>query len=109
MASITVDLPEPVGPLSANRSTPEKSISVGSRNTPKPATSSRSGRIDDLPHRVTRRTGRARRLRRGAGAGAGGLVEQLVEESEQSGILDAALIEVGGEELVGRATVSLLA
>ena len=45
IASITVDLPEPVGPISAKYSAPPKSTVVGSRNDPNPAISSSTGRI----------------------------------------------------------------
>ena len=45
IASITVDLPEPVGPTRAKYSTPAKSTVVGSRKDPNPAISSSTGRI----------------------------------------------------------------
>ena len=45
MASMTVDLPDPVGPTRAKKSTPSKSISVGSRKAPKPSISRRERRI----------------------------------------------------------------
>ena len=45
MASMTLDLPAPVGPVSANRSTPSKSTTVRSRNAVKPSSSSRTGLI----------------------------------------------------------------
>ena len=43
MASMTLDLPAPVGPVSANRSTPSKSTTVRSRKAVKPSSSSRTG------------------------------------------------------------------
>ena len=48
-ASITVDLPEPVGPTSAKYSAPVKSTTAGSRKAAKPCISSRTGRIRPSP------------------------------------------------------------
>ena len=45
IASMTVDLPEPVGPTRAKKSAPAKSTVVGSRKDAKPAISSSTGRI----------------------------------------------------------------
>ena len=45
IASITVDLPDPVGPTSAKYSAPAKSTVVGSRNEANPAMSNNTGRI----------------------------------------------------------------
>ena len=82
MASITVDLPEPVGPTSANTSVSVKSTSVGSRKAPKPRIRSRIGRISRHPRwprrrgarrTAPRRPGRRCCVRRGSrGTGPGG-------------------------------------
>ena len=45
IASMTVDLPDPVGPTSAKKSASRKSMRVGSRNTVNPCRSSRTGSI----------------------------------------------------------------
>ena len=74
MASITVDLPEPVGPTSANRSVSAKSTSVSSRKAPKPS-HARAGPAA---------SGRPRRC----------VVEQLGEQGDEALVLDVALGEV---------------
>ena len=83
MASIRLDLPEPVGPVRAKRSAPSKSTSTVSRNAVKPSTSRRSGRIGTP--RVAE------------------LVVQLPEQGQQPLVLHVLLGQVLGEELVGRA------
>src|SRR4249920_3488846 len=83
MASIRLDLPEPVGPVRAKRSAPSKSTSTVSRNAVKPSTSRRSGRID--APRVAE------------------LVVQLPKQGQQPLVLYVLLGQVLGEKLVGRA------
>ncbi len=68
---MTLDFPDPVGPQSAKRSAPTKSISTGSRNAVNPCSSRRSGRIDSLDLELA------------------GLVEELVEEGEEALVVDA--------------------
>src|SRR5689334_11752680 len=65
MASIRLDLPAPVSPVSANRSTPAKSTTVRSRNAVKPSSSRRTGLTASTP--CSRRA----------------LLDQLVEERRQ--------------------------
>src|SRR5687767_11356938 len=77
MASITLDLPAPVGPVRAKRSAPSKSISTGSRKAVKPATSRRSGRIGGLR-----------------------LVEQLGEQGQQALVVLTPLRQVLGEQVL---------
>ncbi len=43
MPSMRLDLPDPVGPVRANRSAPSKSTMVGSRKAVNPCNSSRLG------------------------------------------------------------------
>src|SRR3954468_10903307 len=78
MASTRLDLPDPVGPVKANRSASAKSTTARSRNAVKPSTSSRLGRT--------------------------GLLQQLGEQPGQSRVVDVALGQVVAEQLVRRAT-----
>ena len=75
MASMTLDLPAPVGPVSANRSTPSKSTTVRSRNVVKPSSSSRAGLTAPAPP-AARRTA----LRSGVVRPALGLLQVLAEQ-----------------------------
>src|SRR2546421_8113896 len=77
MASTRLDLPAPVGPVSANRSAPSKSTTVGSRNAVNPSTSSRLGR-----------------MRR---------IQEIGEQGLNSRVLDPPLGEVLAEQLLRRA------
>src|SRR5881397_3409495 len=84
MASRSEDLPDPVGPLMANTSSPVKSSSTGSRKAVNPRSSSRTGRTASalLPE----------------------VLEDLVERPGQlrGGRVDAVrLAVVGGELLPG--------
>src|SRR3954447_21983931 len=78
MASTRLDLPEPVGPVKANRSAPSNSTTVRSRKAVKPSTSSRLGRT--------------------------GLLQQLRKQPGDAGIVDGPLGQVVGEQVVGRAS-----
>src|SRR3990172_3633198 len=71
-----LDFPEPVGPVTTNSSTPAKSQTVSSRYAVKPSSSSLIGRMD--------------------------LVEKLVEERADAGIVRPPLLQVLGEELARR-------
>src|SRR3954447_4190822 len=55
MASTRLDLPDPVGPVNANRSAPSNSTTVRSRKAVKPSTSSRLGRMGFLQQRGEQR------------------------------------------------------
>ena len=80
---MTVDFPEPVGPTSANSSTPSKSISVGSRNAPKPCDLE-----PDRPHRLSSSSSRRR------------------EQRDEPVVLDALLGEVRGEQVLRAAAAA---
>src|SRR3990172_4445125 len=77
MASRIVVLPDPVGPVRANKSAPWKSTTVRSRKAPKPTSSSRCGRI--------------------------GFLEQLFEQRQNRLVGPPALTQVLGKELARRA------
>src|SRR5688500_10927757 len=81
MASMTEDFPDPVGPTSAKKSLPSKSISVGSLKLVKPESSRRRGRMS--------------------------LLVQLVEERDESLVFDLFLVQVGEKELVGGEIASI--
>src|SRR4051812_11706433 len=76
MASTMLDLPAPVGPVSANRPAPGKPTWGGCRTAVTPSSWSRSGRRDVL--------------------------QQLREQCRQSFVGDAVFGEVLGEQLVRR-------
>src|SRR3954454_22196544 len=76
MASTKLDLPDPVGPVKANRSTSSNSTTVGSPNAVKPSTSSRLGRMRFL--------------------------QQRAEQRGEPAIVDLPLGQVVGEQLVRR-------
>src|SRR4051794_5418027 len=78
MASTRLDLPDPVGPVKANKSASSKSTTARSRKAVKPSTSSRLGRT--------------------------GLLQQLGEQPGQPRVVDVTLGQVVAEEVVRRAT-----
>src|SRR4051794_20923686 len=96
-----VDLPAPVGPVSAKRSTSSKSISTRSRKVPKPSMMIRSGRTVTTrlagPHQIAISFGTRR------------VVQQLVEQRHHSLVVDVLLAEVELEQLSRRAPHPIVA
>src|SRR5690606_2470587 len=81
MASMMLDLPAPVGPVSTKRSASPKSMTVRSRKDAKPLISSRVGRK--------------------------GFLQQFVEQGDDALVGGVALFEVAGEQLDWRGIVLL--
>ena len=92
IASMTVDLPEPVGPTSAKKSASVKSILAASRNEANPFISSTIGRI-----------GASSSARAVTAGGRGDLVVQPREQRRHPRVLHLLLGAVVGEQLIGAA------
>src|SRR3990172_10833370 len=82
MASRIVVLPDPVGPVRANKSAPWKSTTVRPRKAPKPISSTRCGCI--------------------------GFLQQLLEQRQNRLVGPPALTQVLGKELPRRAAEAVL-
>src|SRR5215218_6646262 len=91
MASMSEDLPAPVGPQKANSSASPNDTSVRSRKALKPSTSKSSGRI------ARPRVARPRLALLGRRQ-----FEQLAEQAGQAEVLDSPVGQVVVEQLAGR-------
>src|SRR5215217_5716441 len=91
MASIKDDLPAPVGPVTANRSSWLRSRQVGCLKAVKPSSSSRSGLISLLVQQAPEQRHRFLRRRAAAAVGAGVEALEQLDGSQSLPVLLVAL------------------